>query len=490
MTNYQKQTEFQNVGNEPKKKSNAKKEFSLYFDECLETLELRKNGKKMDKKEIAALLGVSYDRFKRFINTENLAKRDCIIGIGFALWFSSKQTDDLLLKYGMAKLCDDLSREKIIKGMLNKASAELTGGKKRVDDFSLERINQELLILGQDPLHVVDKKNPAEKAETSIAKERTNFILLEQKTETRIDEIVLGDWQDSLMTEYFPGRYRIISEFLVKSSDGRRYHRILVEPGSINTYSEMLIDDENSIRNKNKTALLQWDYPTTNGLPKEFNTLEETGELKGFFMIAYNQAIQERLRLTQTLNDSRNYHNRISAKVIDGILHIFTETYNYDFPEKSEYYLMDSFMNRNILFVEKTSCFMLLYLTTEEYQTYFESIPDRGEERYESAEEIIMKRMETDAPVERVILGSRLAAYNRLKDQIDEFKPKLNKSVFIRNPDLAIDEETTIYDYYGLKPDSGYSEEDLMQAFALGLDTIYEIELYRQKSGALIVKET
>lgn len=485
----------QNDHQHPRKKQNNKKgPFSIHFDECLESLELRKNGKRMKKEEIGALLGISKWHFKKYINTLGLARRDCIIAIGFALWLNSNQTDDLLLRYGMPQLDEKIPRESEIKRMLNVAVAELNHGKKKVDDFSLESINQELRDLNMEPLHVVDKKNGKRETDEPISTPQEKYILLEQKTETRIDEIVLGEWYDSLMTEYYPGRYRIASDYYIESVDGRSGHRIVVEPGSNNTYSEMLVEEgkakgDNSIEYGPKLCLLQWDYPTSNGLATSFNSIEETGDLKPFYKIAYNKAIQERIRLTQVLNDSKNYQDRISAKVIDGEIHVFTETYNYDYPETGEYYLMDYCSNKFIFSVEKESCFMLLYLSQNEYLSYFEKLPIRGEEKYESVEEIKKKRAEEKDPVLRIVLGSRLTAFIRMKQRIEEFIPKLNTTIFIRHPDIAVDEEINLFDYYETQPDGIYREEELLQAFTLGLDSLNEIELYRQKSRTPNINE-
>jgi len=296
------------------KNSNAKGPFSLHFDECLEALELRNNGKKVDKKEIAALLGVAYETFKRYINSVGDARRDCIIAIGFALWLSSNQTDDLLLRYNMPKLDEEVPREQEIIRMLNVANTELIRGEKKVDDFSLDSINQELMELNMAPLHVVDKKTRSKGTEEHIHKQQPKYVLLDQKTETRIDEIVLGDWHESLMTEYFPGRYRISSDFYIESIDRRSGHRIVVEPGNNTTYSELIVETDKPHTWDRKPIFLQWDYPSANGLATSFSSLEETGELKSFFKIAYNKAIQERIRLTQVVTALMKCHQIAQIK--------------------------------------------------------------------------------------------------------------------------------------------------------------------------------
>ena len=132
---------------------------------------------------------------------------------------------------------------------------------------------------------------------------------------------------------------------------------------------------------------------------------------------------------------------------------------------------------------------MLLYLSQNEYLSYFEKLPIRGEEKYESVEEIKKKRAEEKDPVLRIVLGSRLTAFIRMKQRIEEFIPKLNTTIFIRHPDIAVDEEINLFDYYETQPDGIYREEELLQAFTLGLDSLNEIELYRQKSRTPNINE-
>ena len=104
-------------------------------------------------------------------------------------------------------------------------------------------------------------------------------------------------------------------------------------------------------------------------------------------------------------------------------------------------------------------------------------------------EEIKKKRAEEKDPVLRIVLGSRLTAFIRMKQRIEEFIPKLNTTIFIRHPDIAVDEEINLFDYYETQPDGIYREEELLQAFTLGLDSLNEIELYRQKSRTPNINE-
>ena len=130
---------------------------------------------------------------------------------------------------------------------------------------------------------------------------------------------------------------------------------------------------------------------------------------------------KEYRRIWDILLDSRNTGKRISAKIIDNKLHIFTETYNYDTPEFGEYYLMDYCDGVYMFSVSDVSRFMTLYLSHKEYLHYYGEYSESHTQQYTSLEEIAAHEKEYAkiSHYEReMITRHRRNAFQRISDTV------------------------------------------------------------------------
>lgn len=149
---------------------------------------------------------------------------------------------------------------------------------------------------------------------------------------------------------------------------------------------------------------------------------------------------KEYRRIWDILLDSRNTGKRISAKIIDNKLHIFTETYNYDTPEFGEYYLMDYCDGVYMFSVSDVSRFMTLYLSHKEYLHYYGEYSEPHTQQYTSLEEIAAyeKEYAKISHYEReMITRHRRNAFQRMQNEIDDLRRKLKRGkAQIRSRDL------------------------------------------------------
>ena len=196
----------------------------------------------------------------------------------------------------------------------------------------------------------------------------------------------------------------------------------------------------------------------TERLPKEYHirnesVRNETGA-QGFQRLApeadckYHELFEELdaadekeyRRIWNMLLDSRNTGKRISAKIIDNKLHIFTETYNYDLPEFGEYYLMDYCDGVYTFSVSDVSRFMTLYLSHEKYLQYYGEYRELHTQQYTSLKEIAAheKDYAKKSYYEReMITRHRMNAFQRMQKEIDDLRRKLKRGkAHIRSRDL------------------------------------------------------
>ena len=149
---------------------------------------------------------------------------------------------------------------------------------------------------------------------------------------------------------------------------------------------------------------------------------------------------KERRRIWSMLLDSRNTGKRISAKIIDNKLHIFTETYNYDMPELGEYYLMDYCDGVYSFSVSDVSRFMTLYLSHEKYLQYYGEYSELNTQQYTSVEEIAAHEKdyaEKGYSEHKLITHHRMNAFQRMQYEIDDLRRKLKRGkAQIRSRDL------------------------------------------------------
>ena len=246
------------------------------------------------------------------------------------------------------------------------------------------------------------------------------------------------------------------------------------------------------------------EYPMRGEWYHKYDSPEDSGIFKNCFIELQRRAMAEKKRIAEPLNDTRNYHERISAKVIKNELHVFYETYNYTVPELGEYYLMDYVNGEYTLYVSHKSRFMRYYLSEQEYLDLFGKISDKYDEHYSSVEQIenAIASVSTDR---KEIIRLRVKAYLSAQDKINSLIYKLRSGMaHICNLKEIYDNELDVLSYYKVEEafqcsyDPEYGEidgtgldkvsfslpgdmqveltvDDLCAGFTIGLSTIEEV---------------
>lgn len=427
-----------------------------------------------EKELMAEKLGIDYESFKKYINgNKKITKRDCIIAICALIQANSVETDNVLDFFNMLELepsWDDIeSRDGILIRILDTQSD---------NPYSINEINRELADNHYSILDIIDHKK------TSTAPIKYPYPLIKKKVECRVDELLYGDQYNSLSTEYDIDRYYFTAKMWL---------------GSKEEYYEL--------RTSNNGSFIVNLHTNDNISFHSYKSIEETEIFKNCFIELLEMVKSEKKKMVNILNDTKNYHSRKSACVLDNELHVYYETYNYSIPEKGEYYLMDYSNGQYTLYVSPESLFMRFYLPGKVYnEIYGKSIKIKTYlkklERYNSIESM-EKRLESEKKHRYPFMKRRIHAFKTIKLEIDSLIEKLktgkehilNLEYVFENPCNIFkyynvtEEFQCVYDEYGEisngidkatfsiddKQDIELTFENLIDGFELGLGSIDEI---------------
>lgn len=444
----------------------TKQSFSLFFDHMLKKLKER-TGQAISKKDIADMLDIDYELFRHYVNKSKvLKKRDCIIAICAMLQADTSDTNDGLYYYDMVELNDYDPRDEMLMDILDEQNQYF---------LTIDEINKKLSGKFFSELDIIDHRKKKD-----ILKPEYPFRVIKTSVECRTDELIYGDPYDSLDTAY-KGLCRIYA-LMWLDDNGRKGYELCAEPDGFLSCTE---------------------HPMRGEWYHKYDSPEDSGIFKNCFIKLQRRAMAEK-KIAEPLNDTRNYHERISAKVIKNELHVFYETYNYTVPELGEYYLMDYVNGEYTLYVSHKSRFMRYYLSEQEYLDLFGKISDKYDEHYSSIEQIenAIASVSTDR---KEIIRLRIRAYRNAQDKINSLIDKLiSGQAHIRNLKEIYDNELDVLSYYKVEEafqcsyDPEYGEidgtvldkvsfslpgdmqvelsvDDLCAGFTIGLSTIEEV---------------
>lgn len=445
----------------------TKQSFSLFFDRMLKKVKER-TGQAISKKDIADMLDIDYELFRHYVNKSKvLKKRDCIIAICAMLQADTSDTNDGLYYYDMEELNDYYPRDEMLMDILDEQNQYF---------LTIDEINKKLSEKFFPELDIIDHRKKKD-----IIKPEYPFRVIKTSVECRTDDLIYGDPYDSLDTAY--KRLCRIYAFMWLDDNGRKGYELCAEPDGFLSCTE---------------------YPMRGEWYHKYDSPEDSGIFKNCFIELQRRAMAEKKRIAEPLNDTRNYHERISAKVIKNELHVFYETYNYTVPELGEYYLMDYVNGEYTLYVSHKSRFMRYYLSEQEYLDLFGKISDKYDEHYSSIEQIenAIASVSTDR---KEIIRLRIRAYRNAQDKINSLIDKLiSGQAHIRNLKEIYDNELDVLSYYKVEEafqcsyDPEYGEidgtgldkvsfslpgdmqvelsvDDLCAGFTIGLSTIEEV---------------
>ncbi len=224
---------------------------------------------------------------------------------------------------------------------------------------------------------------------------------------------------------------------------------------------------------------------------------------------------EEKRRIEGLLNDTKNYGERIGAGVKEDTFHIFIESYNYDIPERGEYYLLEFINGTYQLSVYTESIFMKLYLPEKKYRMHYKLKSLKPIEQYQTEEDISVKITDKKYPLEdEMLYRSRLWYYRKLKKHAAEcFEKICSEKEYVRNLDnIFYDEPDLVCPFFDVEKQFDCQEnemgiysankesheflcvygnvmitlEDLYNAFKIGYNSIDEICRVKYRTGDVL----
>ena len=494
--------------------------FSDFFRDIV--LRLSENEDRMiTTREIAYMVGIDYQQFRKFVSDQSNAKkprktkkRDCIIAICAVTGCDATETNEALKLYGFPELDQYHRRDEIIWDQLIRHLKR---------PVSVAEINRALAAERYLPLDVHDYrgKKQQEKQPFPFKIVRRHFQCTIEGIGRRSDTTCFLDLQYDVDCFY---NMRTCFEYL---GLGRRFEICIQyeEPRSEQPENIWQTGIRRRICPKRRQYIV-YTYPTADheSVLHEYERIDDTGEFRDCFLEIEETERAEKQRLYDTVDDTRNYGSRISAKVIDSELHIFCETYNSDIPELSEYYLMDFCGGEYTLYVLNRSCFMQMVLSPEKYgqvygkQSAFRllylrksrdedfgihagNLNDPVLDQYTSEEDITdsayaVREIGTfESYGENAMTDLRLKAYRQMKSEVDALIEKLKTgTAHICSRELLGDKsDSLIAAYFDLPAPTGdkaeYTPEQLRDAFELGLRNVDEISAFLQTNCSLKINE-
>ena len=102
-----------------------------------------------------------------------------------------------------------------------------------------------------------------------------------------------------------------------------------------------------------------------------YKNLEETGGFRDYFIRLRDTAQEEWEKFLLHLDDTRNYYERLCADISGDAIHIYMEKYNYHYPERRQFFMMEYINGQYRMSVSHESRFMALKLKSDDYSQYY-----------------------------------------------------------------------------------------------------------------------
>ena len=434
-------------------------------------------------RQLASLFNIDYEYFRKIINrSKPTQKRDLIIAICAVLKMDIDQTNIGLELYYMEPLNCDNRRDDEIMSLLEEYSVEDSPA------LTIETINNTLSDAGYPELDLVSHR------EKKLGASFFPFKLLSKiQIQTYADEIIYGDPYGSLKTEYRPQKYRCNAKCILE--DKETGSRCLLCASTTGNYT---------LRSKNKDGKESFH---------SFSALNESGRFKPAFSLLKQESHKELKSLLEVLHDTKNYGVRVSANIKNDKFHAFAETFNYQMPEFSEYYLVEHLGSTTLFYVFSSSEFMRHYLSHDDYRKTYNNQPAITIAKYSSLEEVdeIIK-ISSFTEKQKLTVRKRyfVSLQNELKKMTDEIK---EGKCFVRNLDyydtkdsvckffsveseyncvtdsfdssiIVAQKKSADFNYYDVGPIT-ITLPELHRAFELGFNDIHEICRVKAKLGSI-----
>lgn len=404
----------------------VRKEHDMSFVKYIRVLsdgKLSKSGEiRVKTRELSERVGIEYEMFRKILNKSKPNQpRDCIIAICAALFCSVEETNKALFYYDDMPGIDSSEgcRDYFIKQALE-------GNLDRSDDFnyvdkSVELVNQTLESNHFSELRLSSRTKSGDKKNrlNDDVNGKINWIFTEKYSDREKFFSSLGEF-------YKPNNYSVRTKIEVDNN------------GEIQYLSKNSNRNEIYLKNKN-------DF-----LPK---ILDKGTELFNKFTSIINNANRQELKKCyEVLFDTKEWGDRKSAKLKDGSIVVYGEKFNYNIPERSEYFYAEISNGKFKFSICKNSMFMKEYLSVNEFNQYYSHKQDSHKlvlKTFYSIEEIkeyCKKNFKYYFDVEYCYLSYFTEMKKSLEELLNDIK---NKKQFIRNyHDLLGDDPNMIFYFF------------------------------------------
>lgn len=382
---------------------------------------------KISSPELAKLANMNPDVFRKILNAQkNTNKRDCIILICILLKMDDETANKVLAYYGMPQLNPYDDRDGELLDLIYECEELPTDQR-----FDIFEINNRLQMKKFPLLDMPNSKKSLHNSQESV------FEVLRKSAKTVAGEIHFGDQYNSLSTQYGFERYECRADMLLENRKNKRRYYL-----GASSVGKCWIEEFDV---KKKEVLTY----------KQYKNVEESGEFKAYFFDLIRCAKKEQQYMDNILNDTRNYGERISAKLEGDSICVFFEEFNYQIPERNEYYLMEYKAGKCYLFVYDKSVFMKRYLSDEKYSTHYGRCNANVLEVYDSVEKIeTLLESKKKFSDEASILQCRKYAYLKMSEAVLKCLNALKtREVFIQNFEWAFVNENEVLRLYKSEKD-------------------------------------
>lgn len=391
--------------------------------------------------EHAKMLDISQEMFRKILNKQKSNQsRDCIIAICASIGMDVEDTNTALDLYEYyPKLDYDNPRDRVIMDTLN-GEVENT--------ICIDNLNERLERNGFRKLDIIKHRN---RSVAPTPKSTPRFRIKGKKVRTYTDSLLYGDRYQSLITEYDCSRYHCEADMYIIDAKTEQKYKLTAD-----AFGYMSLEKKPWPSDGNSPFII-------------FQTLNETGDFQNLFSELIDLAKNEQRRMESFLNDTKNYHERISANFYNRGIHIFYEQYNYVVPEFNEYYLFEYIEGTYRLTVSNDSLFMQKYLSQEEYAEHYGEAKESKKESYDSLEEIELGLKEAQSYEQKDILNLRKKAYKHGKKKVMELLEKFRtRQVFVCNLKHIWEDIDRVCEFFGVTKEFdckfGGEYEDMMFA--------------------------
>ena len=442
------------------------------------------NGERIPKEILVERMGLSsWEDIKKRLNRQRPLDRDFVIALFSQLQLGVKTTNYALNAAGFPILCPEYQKIKQNRDKLLIQLLEIS----REDLMSIDKINDCLERHGLDPLFIRGRKE---------SKEPNPWIILDIQPKVNIES--RSRFSNSIGLRYDIELFPIDAFAVVKNTEDNTIHKFRI---ANNRYFYYQLDDGSSY--------------------KEFKRKEEiTPVLVPLFEDLENIIFSEKKRVSNQFDDTKNYAQRISTKLIDGKMHIFGERFDFTIPELGEYFFVDYCEGIYEYSVLKKSQFLHYQIANKKYKSLFG--------KYIPQIQCVSKNIEVvhtylkrnfEELLSETIKNKRVNSFDSLIDEVNSFKNnfKNNKISIIDLDELFEPEDIShrVCCYYKVDDKYAFSliEEngpieifapglsealflyngdevmltldDLISSFSYGIETIDDICLIKQKYGGL-----